>query len=197
MSNNMFQAIEPKSDQLNSDDLIGKTMTVKITSVDVKNSKEQPVSVFFEGDNGKPYKPSKSMCRVMVHAWGGDSSKYSGYSMTLYRNPKVTWGGLEVGGIEISHMSGLTENMTVALTASKGKRRAFTVKPLTAESEAGEPTISEEQAMTIDAACSERGVSVADFKSFAGIELVVDLPAKHYKRALAWIDKQAASAKAE
>lgn len=197
MNGDMRQAIIPKSDQLNSDDLIGGTLTVKISGVTVRGGQEQPVSIHFEGDNGKPYKPCKSMCRVLVTAWGADSSKYAGKSMTLYRDPAVKWGGMEVGGIRISHMTDIAEPMTMALTATKGSRKAYTVKPLVAEAAAKEPTISEEQALSIDAACSERGVSVADFKAFAGIELVVDLPAKHYKRALAWIDKQAASAKVE
>lgn len=128
----MRQAIIPKSDQLNADDLIGGTMTIKITGVDVRGGQEQPVSIHFEGDNGKPYKACKSMCRVMVSAWGPDSSKYVGRSMTLYRDPKVKWGGMEVGGIRISHMTDIDGELTMALTVTRANKKPYTVKPLVA-----------------------------------------------------------------
>ena len=81
--NDMHSTIVPKSDQLNADDLSGRDMTIKITGVKIKGGQEQPVSIHFENDDGKPYKACKSMCRVMVSAWGADSSKYVGRSMTL------------------------------------------------------------------------------------------------------------------
>ena len=84
----------------------------------------------YEGDGGKPYKPCKSMCRVIVSAWGADTSKYIGRSLTLYCDPKVKWGGMEVGGIRISHMSHMDKPQTMALTATRSKRAPFTVQPL-------------------------------------------------------------------
>ena len=126
---NMRATIIPKSDQINADDLIGRTLTVKITDVSIAAG-EQPVTVHFEGDNGKPYKPGKSMCRVMVHLWGDDANKYVGRSMTLYRDPDVRFGGLTVGGIRISHMSHIESKVTMALTETKGRKAAFTVQPL-------------------------------------------------------------------
>jgi len=141
MNNDMRQAIIPKSDQLNADDLIAGEMTITITGVTVKGGQEQPVSISFAGDNGKPYKACKSMCRVMVAAWGPDSSKYVGRSMTLYRDPKVKWGGMEVGGIRISHMSDIDGSQTMALTMTRGSKKAYTVKPLTvAKNAAPQPT---------------------------------------------------------
>lgn len=131
----MRQAIVPKSDQLNSDDLIAGPITVKITAVTVRGGQEQPVSVSFEGDQGKPYKPCKSMCRALVTAWGADSSKYVGRSMTLYCDPKVRWAGMEVGGIRISHMSHIDSPLTMALTATRGNKKPFTVQPLEVEPE--------------------------------------------------------------
>ncbi len=131
----MASTIVPKSDQLNSDDLIAGPMTVKITGVSIKGGAEQPISISFEGDDGKPYKPCKSMCRVMVTAWGADSKKYTGRSMTLYREPTVKWAGMEVGGIRISHMSDIESALTMALTATRGSRKPFTVRPIEAEKE--------------------------------------------------------------
>mgnify|MGYP001559160333 CR=1 FL=1 len=136
--NDMHQTIIPKSDQLNADDLIGREMTIKITGVTITPG-EQPVAVHFEGDNGKPYKACKSMCRVMVSAWGSDSKKYIGRSMTLYRDAKVKWGGMEVGGIRISHMSDIADDMTMALTVTRSNRKPFTVRPLVAGSAPSSP----------------------------------------------------------
>ena len=121
--------IAPKSDQLNADDLIKGPMTVKITRVRLTGG-EQPVAISFEGDGGKPFLPGKSMRRVLVLIWGDDGASYVGKSMTLYRDEKVIFGGVAVGGIRISHMSGLSAPRTMALTASKAKRAPFTVLPL-------------------------------------------------------------------
>ncbi len=128
--NDMSKAIVPKSDQLNTDDLIGGAKTITVTKVAIKDGGEQPVSISFNGDNGKPYKPCKSMCRVLVESWGADANKYVGRSLTLYRDPSVTWAGLAVGGIRISHLSHITEAKTMALTATKQTRKPFTVRPL-------------------------------------------------------------------
>ena len=125
----MSAVIIPKSDQINADDLIGGPITITIVAVKVQPGTEQPVSIDF-GDPKKVFRPCKSMSRVMVAAWGPDSSKYAGKSLTLYRDPKVKWGGLEVGGIRISHMSGIDTAMTMALTETKQSRKPFTVKPL-------------------------------------------------------------------
>jgi hypothetical protein len=133
----MAQFIAPKSDQLNADDLIAGPRTIRITGVSAnEGSPEQPISVSFEGDDRKPYKPCKSRRRVMVHIWGPDASKYVGRAMTLYRDPKVQFGGMQVGGIRISHMSDIPADklgdgkVQMALTATRAKRAPYTVLPL-------------------------------------------------------------------
>ena len=121
--------IAPKSDQMNADDLIQGPRTITITAVKA-GDKEQPIAIYFQGDDGKPYKPCKGMRRVLVAFWGPDGSAYVGRSMTLFRNPKVKWGGIEVGGIQISHMTHITGDQTFSLTESKTSRKPFTVKAL-------------------------------------------------------------------
>ena len=128
--NDMRAVIVPKSDQINADDLLAGPITITITEVTIRPGTEQPVSVHFEGDNGKPFKPCKSMCRAMVHCWGADANQYAGRSMTLYCDPKIKWGGMAVGGIRISHMSHLNSAVTMALTETKGKKQPFVVQPL-------------------------------------------------------------------
>lgn len=131
--NDMSRVIVPKSDQINADDLISGPITIRIAEVHISPGTEQPVSIRFDNDDGKPWRPCKSMSRVLVAAWGPDAKAYVGRSVTLYRDPKVKWGGMEVGGIRISHMSDIEREMVMALTATKGKRSPYTVKPLAAQ----------------------------------------------------------------
>lgn len=126
----LSSAIQPKVDQLTSDDLIPGPLTIRITGVSVVKTPEQPVSIAYAGDEGRPWKPCKSMTRVLVHLWGADSSTFVDRSITLYRDPNVLWGDMKVGGIRISHMSHITGNQTLALTATRGNKKPFTVKPL-------------------------------------------------------------------
>lgn len=125
----MTESIAPKSDQLNADDLMAGPVTVTIQEV-AKGTAEQPVDVHLVEFPGRAYRPSKSMRRVMVLAWGPEASAYAGRRLTLYRNPEITFGKDKVGGIEISHLSHLDKPLTVALTATRGKRKSFTVQPL-------------------------------------------------------------------
>lgn len=127
--NDMSATIIPKSDQWNYDDFLAGPITFKITGVKIRPGTEQPVDFVLEGTE-KFYRPCKSMCRVAVTAWGSDASKYIGRSLTLYGDPLVKWGGMSVGGIRISHMSHIPEALTMALTATKGSRKPFTVRPL-------------------------------------------------------------------
>jgi hypothetical protein len=127
---NLLPTITPKSDQLNADDLIGRSLTIRVTKVSLCGDADQPIAIHYEGDDGKPYKPCKSMRRVMVHVWGPDGSKFAGRRMTLYRDDTIRFGNAPVGGIRISHMSGIKGEVTMALTATRAARKPFTVSPL-------------------------------------------------------------------
>jgi hypothetical protein len=128
----MAAVIVPKSDQINADDLIAGPRTITIASAKVTPGTEQPVSLGIVGDC-KVFRPCKGMCRVMVQAWGADSQGFIGKSLTLYRDPDVTWGGAKVGGIRISHMSGIASPQVFAVSESRTKRKLMQVKPLAAE----------------------------------------------------------------
>lgn len=126
----LTRAIEPKSDQLNADDLIAGSRVITITEVKQGNA-EQPVVIHFEGDDGKPWKPCKSMIRVMVKGWGTtNASELVGKSVELYCDPKVRWGGVEVGGIRIKAMSHIESGFKMSLTATRGQRRPYSVELL-------------------------------------------------------------------
>ena len=123
------ETITPNSNQLNADDLIGTTRTVTVTKVTAASG-DQPVSVYFDGDNGKPYKPCKSMRRVLIFAWGDDGRDWVGRSMTLFSDPTVKFGGVMVGGIRISHLTNISGQLNMSLTTTRAKRAPFVVSEL-------------------------------------------------------------------
>ena len=122
--------IIPRSDQTNADQLLGGPMTIRVSEVRVSDSAEQPVIVNYEGDGGRPLKPCKTMRRVLILAWGADGTKWVGRSMTIYADPKVKFGGDEVGGVRISHLSHIERDIKVSLTATKGKKAPYLIKRL-------------------------------------------------------------------
>jgi hypothetical protein len=72
----MSQFIAAKSDQLNADDLMDAPRTITITKVTAApDAAEQPVSIHYEGGEGRPWKPCKTMRRIMVGVWGKDASQ--------------------------------------------------------------------------------------------------------------------------
>lgn len=141
--------IQAKSDQLNADDLMGSSLTIKITNVSA-GSAEQPIIINYEGDNGRPWKPCKSMLRVLSNCWSTDGKSYIGKSLTLYRDPDVVFAGIKVGGVRISHMSDIKGEQVMALTARRGAKATFKVKPL-----ASAATASPELIKAGDAAASK------------------------------------------
>lgn len=130
MMPDISQTLAAKSDQLNGDDLIGGPITITVRGVKV-GADEQPVSIRYDGDAGKPYKPCLSMRRVLAHAWGADSDNWLGKAMTLYRLGAVKFGDLEVGGIRISHLSHIDKaRLKIPLTATRGRKVAYEVERL-------------------------------------------------------------------
>jgi hypothetical protein len=127
--------VVPKSDQLNAEQLLTAPLTITVNKVSVANSPEQPVVINYDGDNGRPYKPCKTMRKLLIYAWGQDGSQWVGRSMTLYNNPEVKFGGELVGGIRISHLSHIPADISVSLTATRGKKSKHSVLKLAAVSD--------------------------------------------------------------
>ncbi len=128
MSDNyILESIKPKSDQLNSDDLIAGP--IDVTILDVKRGDEQqPVAVVIDGGY-QPYKPCKSMRRVLVTLFGDNPKQWIGKRLRLFCDPSVKFGGVKVGGIRISHAT-IEQPKEVLLTVAKAKRSVFTVEPM-------------------------------------------------------------------
>lgn len=126
----LAETIIPRSDQINSEDLLTGPRTITITAVK-RGTDEQPVDIVTaEFGPARPYKPSKTMRRVLVAAWGTDAQAYVGRRLVIYRDPEITFGKDKVGGIRISAMSDISARLSVALTVTRGRRAPFTVEPL-------------------------------------------------------------------
>jgi hypothetical protein len=132
MTTDVASALEAKSDQLNADDLLGGPIIIEITKVtNLGKGKEQPLVIGYKGDDGKPWKPCKSMGRVMSQAWETtDGSKWIGRRVKLFRDPNVTFGAQKPGGIRISHLSHINETIELSITRTKGKKANYSVEPL-------------------------------------------------------------------
>lgn len=127
---NVSSTIVAKSDQLNADDLVGGPIICRIERVEAGPTDEQPVAVHLDGR--RPWYPCKTTRRVLVMCWGDESDKWIGQSIRLFRDPSVKFGGVAVGGIRISGMSGIDREKTVCLQSSKGKKSEHRIDVLKA-----------------------------------------------------------------
>ena len=132
-------SIIPKSDQLNSDQLVAGPLDITVTEVRISSAAEQPVIVHYDGDGGRPYKPCKTMRKVLILAWGPDGTQWRGKSMTLYHDASVLFGGQAVGGIRISHLSDIPQDIRVSLASTKGKKALHTINRMQVQSSNLEP----------------------------------------------------------
>lgn len=121
--------IVPKSDQLNADQLIGSTLTITIQSVTAGNA-EQPIILHYANEDGRPYKPGKTMRKVLILAWGQDATQWVGKSMTLFNDASVVFAKQEVGGIRISHLSDIKQEIKVSLNSTRGKKDLHRIAPM-------------------------------------------------------------------
>lgn len=125
----VLASIVASSEQLNAEDLIATgPITVTVKGVR-RGSKEQPIQIdFFERD--RPFRPCKTVRRTLIALWSDDPAAWIGKKMTIYTDPDVVYAGVRVGGLRISHASGIAEPRTLLLTKTRGKRSEVTIYPL-------------------------------------------------------------------
>ncbi len=148
-----------KSDQLNADDLVGGPITVRILGVRRGKTDEQPIEIDIEGH--RPFRPCKTVRRVLAAGWTSDSSKWVGQRLTLYRDPDVLWAGKKAGGIRVAAMSGIKGRMTMALATAKGKKSDNVIDVLA-------PEVVQDRGVLLDLAAelANAGLTVADFDAW-------------------------------
>ena len=156
MSLNIGDTIAPTSEQMDAVDLLAGPRTFTIERVS-KGSAEQPFNIHLAGFP-RPWRPGKSMRRVLVACWGPDAAQYVGRRVRLWCDPKVRYGGAEVGGVRILALSHLDATKTVPLLVTRGRSAPYTVEPLRDEP----PLRSEEQSHTLAALMREVGLTARD-----------------------------------
>ena len=160
------KAIQPKSDQLNADDL-AQPVTVTIADVRQGNA-EQPVHVITDVYGpARPWKPAKTMLRLMASQWGVETGEWHGKRVTLYRDPSVTFGPDTVGGIRIAAMSGIKRAFTDTVTIKRGKRSKVTVDQLPDVAPQQQHDLADRAAKAI-AAFAQLGTTQADLEQHIG-----------------------------
>ena len=126
----MSGSTKARSDQINYVDLGHEGLQeIKVTGAyqvdDGKNGLKTVIN--YEGDNGRPYKPSKGMDRLIQckFGWGIDSDNWIGKSILLTGNKEVVWAGSAHGGIQIKALSDIDKSGFVELVALNGKKRTL------------------------------------------------------------------------
>lgn len=123
------ETILAKSDQINAIDLIEP---VVVAVIDVKaGPADQPVHIITDKYGAeRPFKPSKTVRRDLVKAWGKEAQAWVGRRMEIYNEPTVLWAGKQVGGIRVSGLSHIPEPIQTAHTITRGKYKEVTIRPL-------------------------------------------------------------------
>lgn len=138
--------LAPNSEQLDAVELVGGPQTFTIESVS-KGPADQPVQIHLKGFP-RPWRPGKSMRRVLAACWGTDASVYVGRRVTLFCDESVVFGKERVGGTRIAALSHIDKPKSIPLLVTRGKSAMYTVEPLTEPLRPAEPTAEEVAACT-------------------------------------------------
>ena len=122
----LIACAQAKSDQVDADDLIGGiTLDVTIKAVQRGPSNEQPLQLVLE-ETEKFYRPSKTYRRALIGCFSDEPANWIGKRLRLVRNPETMFGGVKVGGIEVSHAS-IEAPVVLMLAAKRGKKTAVRI----------------------------------------------------------------------
>jgi hypothetical protein len=180
--------IQPKSDQLNAEDLIGGPMVVRVQDI-ARGTPDQPLELHLAGFPGRPFKPCKSVRRLLVAIWGHDGSQWVGRSLRLFCDDSVEWGGKRVGGIRVSHASHIDKPRTLLLSVKRGKRKPVTVEPLRVE-----------EVLTLSQVLQARGLTLAQLDAWAASKdkpPISGLDTNGQAKVARWLGSAAADASVE
>ena len=142
--------VESRTDQINADDLVGRSETYTIAGIrpGVATTK---YDIDLVETPGRCWRPPITMQKLLVIAWGDEAADWIGRRVTLYTDPTVSFGKDKVGGIRISHLSHITEPVQANLLVTRGKRKLLTVQPLIEQA----PTVPDDIAQAASKAHSE------------------------------------------
>lgn len=125
--------LKADSTQLNAIDFApGTSRTYTVDSVRVTpGTKDRPVNIrLAEDPDGREYRPSKGMRRILAACWGPDSDTWVGKRFTVYADPSVRYAGKQIGGLKVSHVSDIKAAKKLPLRESESVTTLHTVEPL-------------------------------------------------------------------
>lgn len=158
MTFDISDTLAPKSDQLDAVDLLGSPpRTFTITKVS-KGSTEQPVQVHL-AEFPRPWRPGKTMRRVLAACWSNDASTWVGKRVELFCDETVVFGGEPVGGVRVKRLSHIDQPKAIPVIIKKGRGGNYKVEPLPDVAPAPTPSVDR----------LEKAIS-----AFAGIGIDVD-----------------------
>ncbi|GAB3192026.1 hypothetical protein [Nesterenkonia suensis] len=99
---------------------------------------------------GKTWVPALTVLKALAVVWSRETSNWVGQKVTLYRDESVRFGKEAVGGIRVSHITGISEPQTVEVRGAMNRRVSYTFQPLTVS-----PRVTEEQWSRITAAAGD------------------------------------------
>ncbi|MET0887723.1 MAG: hypothetical protein ABWX92_14880 [Mycetocola sp.] len=125
--------LKADSTQLNAIDFppgTSRTYTVESVRV-VPSAKDRPVNIrLAEDPDGREFRPSKGMRRILAACWTPDSDKWVGKRLTIYADPSVRYAGKSIGGLKVSHVSHIDAAKKLPLRESESVTTIHTVQPL-------------------------------------------------------------------
>ena len=125
----VIKSVDPRSEQLNADDLVA-TGPITVTVAGIRRgSKEQPIQIDLV-ERDRPFRPCKTVRRILIALWTNDAAAWVGQRLTIYTDPEVVYAGVKVGGLRVSHATGINKPKTLMLTKTRGKKAEVTIKPL-------------------------------------------------------------------
>lgn len=124
-------ATKPKSDQLNYETFLTGPQTFTVSKV-TPGDRDHPVFIHMVECPATPYKPSKGMlkCIAQPDGWGDKSSQWVGKAITLYGDPTVIYGGVEVGGIKVAGLGDIKGDFETLISARRGVRKPHLIKKI-------------------------------------------------------------------
>lgn len=125
---NIEDTLAPNGDQLDAIELIAGPRIFTVEKVS-KGNAEQPVNVHL-AEFPRPWRPGKSMRRVLAACWGVEATEWVGRRVELFCDTDVVFGGKAVGGTRIKRLSHIDKAQKIPLLVTRGKSAIYVVDPL-------------------------------------------------------------------
>lgn len=110
-----------------------QTFTVTgVTEVTMDGEKQRHAVTLAE-TAGKTWVPAFTVLKALAQVWSMEKENWVGQKLTLYRDPSVKIGRETVGGIRVSHVTGITEPRTVNVKGALNRTVTYKFSPLQAE----------------------------------------------------------------